>query len=107
MMNFPALSLTAAALALAGAADAQTATPTPATPDTTVVTAPAKKKTQRVCRERQRSGSHLTNIVCKTPEQWAELQENLDTEAELGIPGNRTATGRAINTGTHGGGPPH
>jgi hypothetical protein len=99
-MKYLFLCIAAGALALAGgAAAAPTETPTPATPGTTVVTAPGKKKTQRVCRERQRSGSHLTNIVCKTPEQWAELQDQLDTEAELGIPGNKTATGRAVDRG--------
>jgi hypothetical protein len=107
MMKKWLLYLAAGTLGAAGAAAAQTSAPTTATPETTTVTAPAKsKKEKKVCRERGRSGSHLANVVCKTPEQWAELQEQLDTEAEYGIPGNRTATGRAMNRGTGGGGPP-
>jgi len=108
MVKYSALCLAAAALFTADAATAQNSEPTIATPSTTIVTAPDSKakKEKKVCRERGRSGSHLTNIVCKTPEQWAELQEQLDTEAEYGIPGNKVSTGRSINTGTPGSGPP-
>lgn len=107
-MNYPAFFLAAGLVIISGGAAAQSSEPTVATPSTTIVTAPdAKaKKDKKVCKERMRSGSHLTNIVCKTPEQWAELQEQLDTEAEYGIPGNKVSTGRSINTGTGGGGPP-
>ncbi len=102
------LCLAVGALGPGGApAAAQAPAPTTATPETTTVTAPAAKaKEKKVCRERGRAGSHLTNIVCKTPEQWAELQEQYDSEGEYGIPGNRVATGRAVNSGTGGGGPP-
>jgi hypothetical protein len=95
VMKILALCLSAGALVLAGGAAARTSTPTPATPGTTVVTAPAKVK--RVCRERGRAGSHITNVVCKTPEEWAALQADVDDQDEYGIPGNKTATGRAIN----------
>jgi hypothetical protein len=106
-MKILALCLASGALVLAGTAAAQTSTPTTATPPNTTVTAPAKpKKEKRVCRERGRSGSHLSNIVCKTPEQWAELEEQLDTEAEYGIPGNKVSTGRAIDRGPPRSGPP-
>jgi hypothetical protein len=106
MMKYIIFCIAAGALGLPGAAFAQAQEPTTATPANTTVTAPKTKKEKKVCRERMRSGSHLTNIVCKTPDQWAELQEQLDTEAEYGIPGNRTASGRALNTGTGGSGPP-
>ena len=97
--------LAAGALATGGAAAAQE--PTTATPPNTTVTAPAKpKKEKKVCRERMRSGSHLSNIVCKTPEQWAELQEQFDSEAEYGIPGNKVSSGRAIDRGPPRSGPP-
>ena len=101
MMKYLALCAAAGIIALAGSAAVQ------ASPGATTQAAPAKpKKVQRVCRERQRSGSHLSNRVCKTPEEGAELQDRLDTEAELGIPGNKTATGRAIDRGApRGGGP--
>ena len=105
-MKYVILCLAAVALGSPGAALAQTQEPTTATPANTTVTAPKTKKEKKVCRERMRSGSHLSNIVCKTPEQWAELQEQFDSEAEYGIPGNRVASGRAINRGTGGGGPP-
>ncbi len=88
------------AVAAQAAASSPASGPTVATPPNTTVTAPKAKKQKKVCRERQRSGSHLTNITCKTPEQWAQLQEDLDTEAELGIPGNKTSSGRSINRGT-------
>jgi hypothetical protein len=108
MMKYSVRCLAVAAIVAAGAASAQSSGPTIATPEDTTVTAPRAqpKKDKKVCRERMRSGSHLTNIVCKTPEQWAQLQEQLDTEAEYGIPGNKVSSGRAINTGTGGGGPP-
>jgi hypothetical protein len=101
------LSLCIAAGALGTAAAAFAQAPTVATPPNTTVTAPKSQKAKRVCRERMRSGSHLTNVVCKTPEQWAELQEQYDSEAEYGIPGNKTATGRAMDRGIHGGSPGH
>lgn len=108
-MKYLALCFALASVGLSGPAAAeQNSAPTVATPEDTTVTAPGAKpkKDKKVCRERMRSGSHLSNIVCKTPEQWAELQEQLDTEAEYGIPGNRTASGRAVNTGTISGSPP-
>lgn len=106
-VKYSALCLAGAALFTADAATAQSAEPTVATPSTTVVTAPAAKpKEKKVCRERTRPGSHLTNKVCRTPEQWADMQEQLDSEAEYGIPGNRVASGRAVNSGTGGSGPP-
>jgi hypothetical protein len=103
-----ALCFSLALMVTAGSAVAQGSTPTIATPEDTTVTAPGAKpkKEKKVCRERMRSGSHLPNIVCKTPEQWAELQEQLDTDAELGIPGNKVSTGREINTGVYKSGPP-
>ncbi len=108
MNNHLALCLSAGALALAGTAvAAQSPAPTPATPGTTVVTAPVKPaKPKKVCRERGRSGSHLTNITCKTPEEWAQLQSDFDEEAEYGIPGNKVATGRMIDRGPPRSGPP-
>ncbi len=56
------------------------------------------KKEQKVCRERMRSGSHLSNITCKTPEEWARLQAETDDQDEYGIPGNRNDTSRRIDT---------
>jgi hypothetical protein len=93
------LCLTAAGLATAGAASAQPSSPVEATPSTTMVTAPGAKpkKEKRVCRERMRSGSHLSNVVCKTPDEWAALQADVDDQDEYGIPGNKVATGREIN----------
>ena len=106
-MRYLISCLAVAALGAAGAANAQTSTPTTATPPNTTVTAPKSQKVKRVCRERQRSGSHLPNIVCKTPEQWAELQEQYDSEGEYGIPGNKVSTGRSVNRGMPSpGGPP-
>ena len=98
-MKYLILCLAATGLAIAGAAAAQASTPTSATPETTMVTAPGAKpkKPKRVCRERGRSGSHLTNVVCKTPEEWAALQSDVDDQDEYGIPGNRTSTARALN----------
>ena len=105
-MKYLLVAIAAGALGTAGATAAQPSGPTVATPEQTIVNAP--KKAKRVCRERQRSGSHLSNIVCKTPEQWAQLdQDQLDTEAEYGIPGNKTASGRAVDRGVAGGSPGH
>jgi hypothetical protein len=97
-MKYLALCLTAVALATAGAASAQSSAPGGAT-SADAVGAPRGKpaKPKKVCRERMRSGSHLTNVVCKTPEQWAELQAEFDDQAEYGIPGNRVMTAREIN----------
>ena len=93
-------SLAVGSLGIASAATAQDSTPTTATPATTTVTAPAKPaKQKRVCRERHRSGSHLTNVVCKTPDEWAALQSDVDNQDEYGIPGNKVASGRALDHG--------
>ncbi len=100
--------LAASGLGLAGPAVAQSSDPTIATPPNTTVTAPASRpKEKKVCRERMRSGSHLSNVVCLTPDQWAQLQEQYDSEGEYGIPGNKTASGRAIDRGVAGGSPGH
>jgi hypothetical protein len=98
-MKYLILCLATAALAMPGTARAQISTPTSATPPDTTVTAPGAraKKPQRVCRERSRPGSHLSNVVCKTPEEWAQLQSDFDDQDEVGIPGNRTLTSREIN----------
>ena len=98
-MKYLALCLGSGALALAGSASAGTSAPTTATPATTVVSAPRAKtkKPQRVCRERQRSGSHLSNIVCKTAEEWAALQSEVDDQDEYGVPGNRAMTTRTLD----------
>jgi|GEM_PF-2249628 len=100
-MSYLAALLAASALAVAGSAAAQTSTPTTATPERTTVTAPGAKpaKEKRVCRERGRAGSHLSNRVCKTPAEWAALQSDVDDQDEYGIPGARTASGRAIDHG--------
>jgi hypothetical protein len=94
-------SLAVGSLGIAGTATAQTSTPTTATPATTTVTAPGAKpaKVKKVCRERMRSGSHLTNITCKTPAEWAALQADVDDQDEYGIPGNKVASGRALDHG--------
>ena len=94
-MKYLILGLTTGALALAGTSAAQ-ATPSPAS---TEATAAKPKKVKRVCRERMRSGSHLPNVVCKTPEEWAQLQQDFDDEAEYGFPGNKTSSGRAVDRG--------
>jgi hypothetical protein len=103
------LCLALGGLGLAGGAAAQTSTATTATPPNTIVTAPAAKpkQGQRVCHIRIRSGSHFTDQVCKTPAEWAAMETPYDTEAELGVPGNKVSTGRNFNRGDPGGaGPP-
>jgi hypothetical protein len=92
MMKVLILCLTAGALISAGVA-AQASVPA------STQAKPAKPKVKRVCRERMRSGSHLSNVVCKTPEEWARLQADVDDQDEYGVPGNKTATGRAIDRG--------
>ena len=88
------LCMIAAGFALAGSAAAQA--PTPASTAGT----PAKaKKPKKICRERGSAGSRLSNMVCKTPEEWAQLQTDFDDQDEYGIPGNKVATGRATNVG--------
>jgi hypothetical protein len=99
-MKILAICLSAGALALAGTAAAQ------APASSTQAATAQPKKPKKVCRERMRSGSHLSNITCKTPEQWAELQATFDEEAEYGIPGNKVATGRMIDRGPPRSGPP-
>jgi hypothetical protein len=89
-MKYLALCLTAVTLIMAGAATAQAASSDQAD-------GARPKKEKRVCRERQRSGSHLSNVVCKTPEQWARLQAEFDDQDQYGIPGNRGKTARDMN----------
>ena len=97
-MKYLALCVATAVVAMAGSASAQTSAPGGAT-SADAAGGPAAKpaKQKKVCRERMRSGSHLANIVCKTPEQWAELQAEFDGQDEYGIPGNRVMTARCMN----------
>lgn len=91
-MRIFSLCLASASLALTGAAAAQT----PATTSTEAT--PVKpKKPKRVCRERGRPGSHLSNVVCKTPDEWAALQQDFDDQDEFGIPGSKVTTSREMN----------
>jgi hypothetical protein len=106
MIRYLALGLAACTLGTAGSAAPQTSKPTTATPPNTTVTAPRSQGEKRVCRERTRTGSHLSNIACKTPEQWAQLQADFDEQDEYGFPGNKVSTGRSMNRGApRGGGP--
>jgi hypothetical protein len=62
--------------------------------------APAKpKKEHRICKTRVRSGSNLATTVCKTNAEWAALEGTYDPDSEVGVPGNRAATGRETNVG--------
>jgi hypothetical protein len=89
-MKYLTLCLTAVALTITSAATALS----PATEQATPV---KPKKEKRVCRERMRSGSHLSNIVCKTPGEWARLQAEFDDQDDYGIPGGKVTTGRELS----------
>ena len=57
------------------------------------------KKERRICKTHIRSGSHLSTTVCKTNAEWLALEGNYDSESEVGVPGNRSATGRSVDVG--------
>jgi hypothetical protein len=62
--------------------------------------APAKpKKERRICKTQIRSGSNLSTTVCKTYAEWAALEGNSSADDDVGVPGNRSATGRETNVG--------
>jgi hypothetical protein len=53
------------------------------------------KKERKICRSDTKPGSHMARTVCKTAKEW-----NAAGEETFEIPGNREASGNAINIGT-------
>ena len=72
---------------------------TAGSPDPAPTAEPKKAKPRRICRETERSGSHMTLRICRTAEEWSELSSKT-FDQPFNMPGNRAATGRNINTGT-------
>ena len=88
-MKFLFLGVAAGALGIAAPA---AATDTPQAPS-------KPKKERRICKTAIRSGSNLSTTICKTRAEWAGIEANADPDDEVGVPGNRSATGRDVNVG--------
>jgi hypothetical protein len=92
MMKPVTFCLAATALVIGGAAIAQ--------PSTDAVQTVKPKKERKICRTQSRPGSHLSTTVCKTPQQWTAVtgDSRVDTDSEMGFPGDRVATAREMDT---------
>ncbi len=51
-----------------------------------------KKKQHKICRDVERSGSHIPKTTCKTKDEWAAL-ENTGADADGTQPGSRSFDG--------------